>query len=167
MEINDFKTIERPMNQGCSYGMRMIEHSIGSLGLARSVVADANNVIIVGDKVYRAALAQGIKKVEVVETDGDTLVVVKRTDVRYGDKKSLSLSLVDNLSCLENIEWNADSVQENVNNCFGFNPIEWGGDACLLKPLCITDLLNDDVEIKNKQVNEQQFVPNKQLNLFD
>lgn len=166
MDINDLRQQPQPMNKGCDYGMDMLMHAIKKHGLARSVVADKNNVVFVGDKVFKAAKQLGINKIHVVETNGDTLVVVKRTDIDSESVKGKDISLVDNLSSQENLEWDSDSVISATNTHFGFNPLEWGGDACVVRETKIEDLLQDTVQkVQGKQ--DKQFTPSMQQSLFD
>jgi hypothetical protein len=166
MEISDFKQQDAPMNKGCVYGKGILEHAIRKHGLTRSVVSDKNNVIFVGDKVFRLAKELGIKKVQVVETTGDTLVVVKRIDIESESVKGKEISLSDNLTTQENLEWNADNVIKSANTHFGFNPLEWGGDSCVVQETKIEDLLRQDVT-KAPIKEEKQFTPTLQQSLFD
>ena len=58
-----------------------MERSLNELGAGRSILIDKNDNIIAGNKTQEAAIKAGITKVRVVETTGDELVAVKRTDV--------------------------------------------------------------------------------------
>lgn len=164
--IDDIITQEHPMNKGCGYGNAMIENSIKELGYARGIVVDKDNVVVVGDKVVRTAKKLGCKRICIVETDGDVLVVVKRNDVSAKKKKGLELSLVDNLTSYENQNWDAQAVQENVDNVLSFNPIAWGGDRCLVKDLDLESLLSI-ATAKGGQQKEKEFFKSNQLSLFD
>ena len=166
MEINEIIPNTNPMNKGSDYGNDMIFHSIKLLGLGRSIVVDKNNIVISGDKVLNQCKKIGIKKLHVIETTGDTLIVVKRIDVKSTDKTGLLLSLVDNLSNAENLDWNADNVENNMNTNLGFNPIEWGGDACCVKDLEIETLLNENV-VKSNPKTPKDFKEPIQLSLFE
>lgn len=166
MNIDELKVQKEPMNKGCEYGMALLRQSISKLGLARSVVADKNDVVFIGDKVLETAKRCGIHKVSVVETTGDTLVVVKRTDVDSESVKGKELSLVDNLCNIENIDWDAKNVRRALNTYYGFNPLNWGGDACVVQELKITDLIRPEVERKEEK-GEKKFIPTDQLSLFD
>ena len=59
----------------------MIEKSFREFGAGRSILLDKNGRVIAGNKSQQAAIAAGIKRVRVIETTGDELVAVKRTDV--------------------------------------------------------------------------------------
>lgn len=166
MRINDLKPQHNNMNKGNKYGNELIRHSIKSLGFGRSIVVDKNNIVITGDKILNTAIALGLTKIHVVDTTGDTLVVVRRLDVESGTKKALELSLVDNLSSYENLEWDADAVEKNMSDVLSFNPKDWGGDVCCVRDLDITELLNDDVKISSKTPREKVFAQPLQLSLF-
>lgn len=86
-------------NVGTPHGPDALATVIGELGVGRGVVADADGVLIGGNKTVEAARKAGITKVVVVETDGDTLLVNKRRDVRLADKddhRGRALALADN-----------------------------------------------------------------------
>lgn len=167
MDINDIKKNASPMNKGTNYGNNMICCSIKKLGLGRSIVVDKDNVILCGEKVFDSCLQLGIKKIKIVETNGDTLVVVKRSDIQSNDKKGLEMSLVDNLSCAENIEWNTKNVQKNMNENLGFNPIEWGGDSCCVEDLDIKELLNENTGVIKQNAKNKTFNEPRQISLFE
>ena len=57
----------------------VIEDSMQSDGAGRSILVDQDGVTIAGAGAWEAATQAGIKRAAVIETDGDTLVVVKRT----------------------------------------------------------------------------------------
>ena len=56
----------------------VIEDSMQTDGAGRSILVDQDGVTIAGG-AWEAATQAGIKRATVIETDGDTLVVVKRT----------------------------------------------------------------------------------------
>jgi hypothetical protein len=69
----------------------MIEDALHEVGAARSIVIDENNVILAGNATIEAAASAGIEKVLVVETDGQTIVAVKRTGLTEEQKTRLAL----------------------------------------------------------------------------
>jgi hypothetical protein len=82
-------------NRGRESGRKLLERSLRELGCGRSVLADKNGVIIAGNDVYASALAVG-KKIVTIETDGDVLFVVKRTDVSADGTKGMELTFQSN-----------------------------------------------------------------------
>lgn len=153
-------------NKGTKYGAGLILQSLKTLGCGRSVLCDKRNIIIAGNNVYEAAVKLG-KKVVVVESDADTLVVVKRTDVDAESTVGLELSLVDNLSQEKNLEWDADKLHDCMNKSLSFDPRRWGGYECLVKDLDLDDFF--PLEVVKKQTPKEQplFVQNTQLSLFN
>src|SRR5205085_10785305 len=57
----------------------VIEDSMQTDGAGRSILVDQDGVTIAGAVAWEAATHAGIRRAAVIETDGDTLVVVKRT----------------------------------------------------------------------------------------
>lgn len=76
---------------------RVIRKSLEDCGAGRSVLVDKDNYLIAGNGVYEQAQQLGIP-VRVIETDGEELVVVKRTDLSSEDEKRKLLALADNYS---------------------------------------------------------------------
>jgi DNA modification methylase len=72
-----------------------IKNSLSELGAGRSVLLDADDVLIAGNGVYEQAEALGIP-IRVIETDGTELVAVKRTDLSTDDEKRIALAIADN-----------------------------------------------------------------------
>ena len=73
----------------------MIEKSFRELGAGRSILLDRNGNIIAGNKSQQAAIAAGIKRVRVIETTGDELVAVKRTDVDIDSADGRKMAYLD------------------------------------------------------------------------
>ena len=63
---------------GTKRGKAMVADSLKTYGAGRSVLVDRDNRILAGNKTVEAA---GTMPIQIVETDGSTLVVVKRTDL--------------------------------------------------------------------------------------
>lgn len=84
-----------------------IKKSIDEAGLGRSVVIDADGVLVAGNGVQ--SVIDKDTPVRVVETDGTELVVVKRTDLHTGDPRRKTLALADNATA-DDVEWDFDAV---------------------------------------------------------
>ena len=158
------ETNKKRFNKGTKYGRGLIKHSIQELGFGRSVLCDKNGVIIAGNHVYDTAVKLG-KKVVTIDTQGDVLVVVRRTDLDANSKKGKELALLDNLTQEKNLEWDADMLHNSMIEDLSFDPRKWGGYQCLVKELDLEDFFNDDVI--PKQQEEQVFKQDNQLSLFD
>ena len=61
--------------------LKLIKKSLKELGAGRSIVIDAEGEIIAGNATYKQARELGLP-VQVIETDGKRLIVVKRTDLK-------------------------------------------------------------------------------------
>jgi len=90
-----------------------IVDSLHQVGAARSIVIDENGVILAGNATVEAAGQAGIERVQVVETDGNTLVAVRRTGLTQEQKTKLALA--DNRSA-ELAEWDIDVLAEIVES---------------------------------------------------
>lgn len=104
----------RNLNKGTARGQVQIEESIKRCGYGRSIVVDRENRIIAGNHVTEAA-AENNAEVVVVETTGDKLVVVKRTDLDLErDPKAVELAFADNRSSEVGLEWDGDALAREI-----------------------------------------------------
>lgn len=87
-----------------------IKKSIDEAGLGRSVVIDADGVLVAGNGVQ--SVIDKDTPVRVVETDGTELVVVKRTDLHTGDPRRKTLALADNATA-DDVEWDFEAIAED------------------------------------------------------
>lgn len=85
----------------------MITTALEEVGAARSLVIDEHNVILAGNGVRQAAERVGLTKVRIVETDGDTLIAVRRSGLTDDQKRRLAL--YDNRAG-ELAEWDVDTL---------------------------------------------------------
>ena len=79
--ISDLKFDDKNFNEHTEFGMSLLEKSLHDYGAGRSILIDKDNNIIAGNGIVEAAAQAGIEKVRIVETKGDEIVAVKRTDV--------------------------------------------------------------------------------------
>src|SRR6266436_5209121 len=77
--LDDLKFDTQNANKGSARGKKMLKNSLRKYGAGRSILIDADNTVIAGNKTLEAARAQGYKKVQIVEADGDTLIAVRRS----------------------------------------------------------------------------------------
>ena len=114
-------------NKGTEEGARLMEKSFTELGAGRSILIDKDGRIIAGNKSQKAAMAAGIKKVRVIESDGTELIAVKRTDISIDSKEGRELALADNLTTQVNLAW--DNVElASVAAEQGIDLPDWGLD---------------------------------------
>lgn len=88
--------------------LKLIKKSLKELGAGRSIVIDSEGEIIAGNATYKQARELGLP-VQVIETDGKRLIVVKRTDLKTQDKKRKRLALMDN-STSDKVQWDFDHI---------------------------------------------------------
>lgn len=75
----------------------LINKSLAECGAGRSILIDNEDEIIAGNGVYEQAKALNIP-VKIIETDGNELIAVKRTDLNTQDEKRKRLAVMDNSS---------------------------------------------------------------------
>ena len=104
-----------------------IKKSIDEAGLGRSVVIDADGVLVAGNGVQQ--VIDGNTPVRVVETDGTELVVVKRTDLHTGDPRRKTLALADNATA-DDVEWDFEAIEADgwTEESAGGWGVEWPAD---------------------------------------
>lgn len=99
-------------NVGTPQGREMLARSFEEAGAGRSLLVDADGVLIAGNKSQEAALSKGLSKAVVVETDGTEVVVVKRTDLHTGDPKREALALYDNRTTEVGLRWDPAAIKK-------------------------------------------------------
>lgn len=112
-------------NTGTEYGGEMIERSLSKFGAGRSIVIDKNGNIIAGNKTVENAIKAGIDEVIIVESDGTSLVAVKRLDVGLDSKIGRELALADNATAKENIHFDVASILNKAKE-LDMIPSDWG-----------------------------------------
>ena len=105
-----------------------MERSLNELGAGRSILIDKNDNIIAGNKTQEAAIKAGITKVRVVETTGDELVAVKRTDVDIDSAEGRKMAYLDNLSTQVNLTWDETELEAVQADVKGFDIADFGID---------------------------------------
>lgn len=116
---------DKNFNKGTEYGEHLMDDSLRKFGLGRSILIDKNNRIIAGNKTAEKAGELGFEKVVVVETDGNTLVAVKRNDIDLDSSKGRELALADNATSKANISWDNEMIMQCASQ-FDFDPENWG-----------------------------------------
>lgn len=67
----------------------------------------------------------GFSDVLIVETDGKTLVAVKRTDIDLDTQAGRELALADNATSKANLAWDEAEIAKCAE-AFNFDPSDWG-----------------------------------------
>lgn len=74
-----------------------INKSLSELGAGRSILIDKEGKVIAGNGVFEQATELGIP-IKIIETSGDELIAVQRTDLAPDDDRRKKLAFVDNLA---------------------------------------------------------------------
>lgn len=99
-------------NKGTDRGRKAVVASIEECGAGRSILVDRDGTVIAGNKTLEAAQAMGLP-VRVVESSGDELVVVQRTDLVLDDaedQRARRLAYLDNRAGQLGLEWDTDQI---------------------------------------------------------
>lgn len=112
-------------NKGTEYGDHLMDESLRRFGLGRSILIDKNNRIIAGNKTAEKAADIGFTNVIVVETDGNSLVAVKRKDIDLDSAKGRELALADNATSKANLDFDTDLIMQEAE-LLDFDPMDWG-----------------------------------------
>ena len=128
INIEELVQDEHNFNKGTDEGGRLMERSFKEMGAGRSVLIDKHGKIIAGNKSQKAAIAAGIKRVRVIETTGDELIAVKRTDVELESEQGRKMALLDNLTTQVNLAWDEAELQTITGEIEGFDVGDFGFD---------------------------------------
>ena len=115
MPIKNYKQDNHNANRGTDRGRDELRQSLKRLGAGRSVLVDKNGVAIAGNKTLEAATELGLTKTLEVETDGNTLVVVKRIDLDLEtDIKAREMAFADNKIGQDNLDWDPEILKTDL-----------------------------------------------------
>jgi hypothetical protein len=115
-KVSDYTPDPHNANAGTERGQYMVDASVEQVGLARSIVAANDGTIPAGNKTLQAAADAGIEDVIEVETDGKTLVVVKRTDWDTVDSEpARRYAYFDNRASEVGLAWDAEQVLADLS----------------------------------------------------
>ena len=128
IDIEELAQDTHNFNKGNEQGQQLMERSFKELGAGRSILLDRNGNIIAGNKSQQAAIAAGIKKVRVIETTGDELVAVKRTDVDIDSAEGRKMAYLDNLTTQVNLTWDETELEAVQADVEGFDIADFGFD---------------------------------------
>lgn len=115
--IEDLQPDPANANLGTEAGASMVEWSLQQYGAARSIVADKNGVVGIGNKTMQAAADLGLP-IRPVHTDGKELVVVVRDDLDFvEDPSARALAVADNRAAQVGLKWDVsvlDAIKEQA-----------------------------------------------------
>lgn len=127
INIQELVQDQHNFNKGTAQGEKLMQKSLTELGAGRSILIDKDGNIIAGNKTQKAAIAAGIQKVRVIESDGSELIAVKRTDLSIDSKKGRELALADNVTTQVNLAWDAVEL-DTIAAQEGIDLPDWGLD---------------------------------------
>lgn len=122
-KISDLIPDDQNFNLGNEFGESLIEKSFSRFGAGRSILLDKNNRVIAGNKSLQKFAEQGGENVLIVETTGEEIVAVKRTDIDLDTKHGREMALADNATAKANITWDGEAILE-----WDMPAEEWGID---------------------------------------
>ena len=97
----------------------MIAEAIDKVGAARSIVIDEANQVLAGNGVLQGAQKAGLRKVQIVDADGDTIIAVRRRGLTAIQKRQLAM--YDNRAG-ELAEWNVEQLREDQRDGLELKP---------------------------------------------
>lgn len=124
IDIEELRQDTLNFNKGTYEGEGLIKKSLERFKAGRSVLIDKNNNIIAGNKTVSAAATMGMK-VLVIETTGEELVAVKRTDIDLDSKEGRELALADNRTAQINLAWDEPNLEVAALQ-FGLDASDFG-----------------------------------------
>lgn len=113
-DITDLKFDDKNFNTGSEFGNRLMDNSFTKFKAGRGALVDKHNNIIAGNKSIEKFGELGGKKVIIVETTGDEIVVTKRTDIDLNTPQGREMALADNATAKANIVWAEDVIAEEI-----------------------------------------------------
>jgi hypothetical protein len=117
VEVVDIAAIEeddKNPNAGTPRGAALLDFSFDEYGPVRGIALDRKNRTTAGNKTLKAARRAGIKKVVVVETDGDVLVATRRRDMDLDEPRTREYTFMDNRANEVGLAWDADQTARAV-----------------------------------------------------
>ena len=118
---------DKNLNKHTQYGMSLLEKSVRGHKFGRSILVDKNNRIIAGNGIVETAANIGAEDIRIIETTGDELVVVKRTDVDLDTKEGREMALADNATSAADLEWDMEKMEE-IESEWDIDVSDWGID---------------------------------------
>lgn len=165
-KISELIPDDKNFNKGTEYGNSLIEKSLRQFGAGRSILLDKNNRIIAGNKTIENANAIGLEDVIIVETTGDKIVAVKRTDIDLDSPRGRELALADNATAKQNIEWDKDLLAA----CYiemDIDPKDWGVTLNIPVPEEPQQFNDSIIKITLEYPAKQGLIVQQQLNALN
>jgi hypothetical protein len=110
-QLRDLKPDPQNRRDHPPENIAMIRRSLSDVGAARSIVIDEHDQVLAGNGVLEAADGTRVKKLRVIEADGDTVIAVRRRGL--SDEQKRRLALFDNRTA-ELSTWNGEQLRADV-----------------------------------------------------
>ena len=166
IDIEQLAQDQHNFNKGTEQGQELMERSFKEMGAGRSILIDRNGNIIAGNKSQKAAIAAGIKKVRIIETTGDELVAVKRTDVDIDSAEGRKLAYLDNLTTQVNLTWDETEIQAVQADVEGFDIADFGFDIEDLPQVTFPGDKNAGEDVNPDDYGDDFTLPNGEKSPF-
>lgn len=111
-KLTDIKADVKNANMHSEHGMELLGTSIEQNKFGRSILISGDDVIIAGNGTATKAGELGVQNVKIIETDGNELIAIKRTDIKSNTPEFFKMALADNIVSQKNIVMDADVVEE-------------------------------------------------------
>lgn len=112
LTVADITPDENNANRGTTRGRELLEESLRLHGAGRSILVDRRGCMIAGHKTFEQAKRLGLP-IQVVTTDGKTLVVVRRRDLDLKkDPAARALAIRDNRVAELDLAWDPRVLEE-------------------------------------------------------
>ena len=105
--INDLKSDHKNARRRTDRSSDLIKESLQRYGAARSIVIDEDNRILAGNGTIDGAKAAGIRRVRIIESEGDEVIAVRRTGL--SEEQKVGLALADNRTA-DLSEWDLEML---------------------------------------------------------
>lgn len=149
--ISELKFDDKNFNKHTEFGMSLLEKSLRENGAGRSILIDKDNNIIAGNGIVEAAGSIGLDKIKIIETNGDEIIAVKRTDIALDSQQGRQMALADNATNAVDLAWDFS----NLNEEFTIDELEqWGVETKDFQNLNLDDLFQE----KETQENQDKTI---------
>ena len=99
---------------GTERGKTLIKKSINDYGFTRPLLFDMNDNIMGGNKTFAAALEMGVTEIMVIETEGDEMVIIERTDVDINTPTGRLMTIADNQTAKVDYALNVPNLYADI-----------------------------------------------------
>ena len=164
--IKDIKKDTQNFNKGTLDGHKYLKKSLKNYGALRSIVTDKDGNVIAGNKTLENYQQLGNEAIEVVETNGDKLVVVKRNDLALNSNKGRQAAFADNYTSQIGLEWDYQHITQNLDENhlenWEFNMPQFEAEL-IDDGLTIPDVevIDDESQIETQDIDELGDITDK------